>query len=42
MQSSFYTLRGLLYMQICGNIHKAYFGLLSEQVQSCICSGEFS
>jgi len=42
MQSSFYTLRGLLDMQACGNIHKVYFSLLSEQVQSCCCSGEFS
>ena len=37
LQSSFYTLRGLLYMQACGNIQKFYFWLQSEQVQSCIC-----
>jgi len=25
VQSSFYTLRGLLYMSACGNMHKVYF-----------------
>jgi len=42
MQSYLYTLRGLLCKQSCGNIHKVQFWLLSEQVQSCNCCGEFS
>jgi len=42
MQASLYTLRGLLRMQACRNIHLVQFCLLSEQVQNCVCSGEFS